>query len=193
MYIRHCGKAFRLHTDTNGWINANTFDKIYIDTSVIGMVFQHDNTYTDGSSGCNANILSNSTFQHSTGFTNGVKDVNGRRNVFFNDYIVDFTGSDVTMNITANARNTQIIGGTCTSLNFADLTPAGSETWIRDEYQGDVARIRKTVNYEDSVAMTAPSSPSTGTVRRYTKTIDSNNDGLFYKARINGAVVEVAF
>jgi len=191
MYIRHAGNCIRLKTDIDGWINANTFQNIYMDTSVIDVVFEHTGTFTQGQSGCNSNAFVNCTMQGGVGNTNGIKDVNGRRNIFVNCYVADFTGAQVTMNITANARNTHILGGTCTNLNFTDLTPAGSETWIRDEVSGDVARFRKTVNYEDIVAMTAPASPSTGTVRRYVKTIDANNDGLFEKRRLNGAVVEV--
>jgi len=189
MYIRFANNAFRLHTDTNGWINGCEFDKILADNGIVGFLFEHTGTYTDAQSGSNSNDFNNIVVQATTGTTYGFKDVNGRRNYFKNCYLADFTGAQITMNITANAKNTHIAGGTCTYLNFADLSTTGS--WIRDEFSNDFVPIRKTSQYEDQVAMTAPSSPSTGTIRRYTKTIDSNNDGWFCKARVNGAVVEV--
>lgn len=46
-------------------------------------------------------------------------------------------------------------------------------------------------NYADDKAISAPSSPATGYTRRYAKVVDSNNDGLFVKRKVNGAVVEV--
>jgi hypothetical protein len=45
--------------------------------------------------------------------------------------------------------------------------------------------------YNDDKVITIPANPSTGFTRRYAKTVDSNNDGLFVKRKINGAVVEV--
>lgn len=192
-YIRFADTGIKLHTqDTTGpFINACTFNNIFIDTTRNGIVFDHTGSYTDQLSGCNTNMFSNITYQADASTVYGIKDVNGRRNMFLNDYIVDFSGAQITCNITANARNTQIIGGTVTSLNFADLTPAGSETLIRDEYQGDTAQKRKTYNYEDAVVVSTPADPSTGTVRKYAKTVDANNDGYFMKRKVNGAIVEV--
>jgi hypothetical protein len=190
-YIRHAGSAIKLATDTNGWVNANTFRNIFIDTSTVAINFVHTGTYTDAASGCNTNMFDTITVNGSSTFTHGVKDVNGRRNMFLNCYVVDMTGAQITSNITANARNTQILGGTMTNLNFADLTPAGSETFIRDETMGDVARIRKTNNYNDFVTVSAPASPSSGIGRVYAKQIDANNDGLFIKVKKAGAITEV--
>ena len=62
---------------------------------------------------------------------------------------------------------------------------------ISDSGTGNMIIHNLPVSYEDIVAMTAPASPPTGTIRRYVKTVDANNDGLFIKRRLNGAVVEV--
>jgi hypothetical protein len=45
--------------------------------------------------------------------------------------------------------------------------------------------------YNDDKVITIPANPSTGFTRRYAKLVDANNDGLFVKRKINGAVVEV--
>lgn len=193
MYIRFAKNAFHLHTDTNSWINRNNFRNILIDNFVVAVLFEHTSTYTDGASGSNSNSFEDMTIQAIAGVTHGFKDVNGRRNMFKNCYPADFTGGQITMNISANARNTHIIGGTCTFLNFADLTPAGSETWIRDEFQGDVARLRKTYAYHDWQTQTAPGSPASGYTRLYPIAVDGNNDALAVKEKVNGSVVEVIY
>ena len=46
-------------------------------------------------------------------------------------------------------------------------------------------------NYDDEKVITAPASAASGYARRYAKQVDANNDGLFVKRKINGAVVEV--
>jgi hypothetical protein len=46
-------------------------------------------------------------------------------------------------------------------------------------------------DYEDTKIISAPANPSTGYNRRYSKQIDSNNEGVFAKMKVNGAVVEV--
>jgi hypothetical protein len=188
MYIRFANNAFRLHTDTDGWINGCVFDKIYIDNSIVGFLFEHTGVFTYHGSGSNSNSFNDITIQAITGTTHGFKDINGIRNYFKNCYPADFTGSMVTSNISSNGYDTQIKGGTMTYLNFADSSSTGS--WITDEFSGDVAPFRKTNKYHDFVETTAPSAPSVG-VRAYAKTIDSNNIGYFAKRKINGSYVEV--
>ena len=46
-------------------------------------------------------------------------------------------------------------------------------------------------NYAELTAISTPSSPATGFIRQYVKTIDSNNDGIFELRRLGGSVVEV--
>ena len=46
-------------------------------------------------------------------------------------------------------------------------------------------------NYVDDKVITAPASAASGYTRRYPKQVDSNNDALCVKRKINGAVVEV--
>jgi hypothetical protein len=46
-------------------------------------------------------------------------------------------------------------------------------------------------DYLDHKVITAPGSPASSYVRSYAKQIDSNNDGWAYKAKVNGAVVEI--
>lgn len=138
MYLRHCLNGIRLKTDTLGWCNVNAFNKIYIDTCVVGVLFEHVNAYTDASSGSNTNQFDQVLIQYSSGVTHGFKDINGRRNMFLNCNPTDFTGSAISMSISANARNTQIIGGTCTAKNFSDLQPIGSRSFIIDEFAGSV-------------------------------------------------------
>jgi hypothetical protein len=169
-------RGIKIRTDTTGWSNGDTFDNMYIEGCVVGIEFIHTGTFTTAASGGNTNHFGPMTIQAGTPSTYGIKDVNGRRNTFLNCYVVDFSGADIGCNITANAEHTEILGGTVTALNFADLSPAGKESFIRDEYQGDIAKTRKTWSYEDSVAISAPASPSTGTVIRYLKIIDANND-----------------
>jgi len=45
--------------------------------------------------------------------------------------------------------------------------------------------------HQDHKVISAPASPASGYVRIYAKQVDSNNDGLFCKVKINGAVQEV--
>lgn len=189
--IYAANKAIAINTDATGWSNASVFSGIYADTCNIFTDFVHTNAFTDAQSGANNNTWIGCTHQATTSATHGFKNVNGRRNQMINCYIADFTGAQITCNITANAKWTRIDGGSVTALNFADLTPAGYESDINDAYQGDVSRNRKSYSYNDMVAISAPASPATGTVRQYVKTIDANNDGLFEKRRLNGAVVEV--
>jgi hypothetical protein len=189
--IVNAKRGIALRTDTNGWVNASQFIGLFFDLCEIGAEWIFTGVYTDGASGCNNNTFLGCTHQGTTGTTHGFKDVNGRRNSFINCYPADFTGAQITCNITANARSTVIEGGSTTYANFDDQEPAGFKAIINDEWQGNVAYKRTTSGYHDQVAVSAPASPSTGTIRKYTKTIDANNDGQFYKARINGAVVEV--
>jgi hypothetical protein len=46
-------------------------------------------------------------------------------------------------------------------------------------------------NYLDSKVISAPASPASGYTRIYSKQVDSNNDGLFVKLKLNGAVQEI--
>ena len=198
MEITNAGKAIALRTEwdsvNGGVINGNIFSNIRITTTNIGVSFEHTGTYTSGLTGSNRNRFDNLMYQGFTSSTNGVKDVNGRDNEFNSCVVWDLSAyapSAVSCNITANAQWTRINGGALTYDNFADLSTTGNQTTVDDENLGDIKRNRKSLSYEDLVAISAPASPSTGTIRRYTKTIDSNNDGLFYKTRLNGAVVEV--
>jgi len=128
-------KAVRLATDTDGWINGSLFMGVTIHSSVIGYSCEHTGTYTDAKSGFNNNTFLGGIIQRDTITTHGVKDLNGRRNSFYNVYAADFAGAQITMNITANSKWTRISGGSLTSLNFADLTPVGFESMIDDAYQ----------------------------------------------------------
>lgn len=134
MRILYANKAFALRTDGVGWSNANTFHDIFIDSCVIGIDFVHTGTFTDGQSGCNANLFTNITVQGTASATDGIKNINGRRNVFINCYTADFAGAQVTSSISANASNTHIYGGTMTYLNFTDSSPTLS--FINDEFVG---------------------------------------------------------
>jgi hypothetical protein len=189
--IVNAKQGIAIRTDTNGFVNGCLFENVVFDLCEIGCEWIHTGVFTDGQSGGNNNTFVGGYQQYVTGTTHGFKDVNGRRNCFINCYVADFTGAAITMNITANAKYTVIIGGSCTFWNFADLEAAGFEALIKDAYQGDVAYNRKTTGYEDVIAISAPSSPSTGTVRRYTRTLDANNDKACFKERLNGAVVEI--
>lgn len=46
-------------------------------------------------------------------------------------------------------------------------------------------------DYKDDKIISAPASPATGFTRRYSKQIDSNNDGIFVKRKLGGQMVEV--
>jgi hypothetical protein len=46
-------------------------------------------------------------------------------------------------------------------------------------------------NYLDRKTITIPADPASTYTREYSKVVDSNNDALFVKQKINGAVVEV--
>lgn len=46
-------------------------------------------------------------------------------------------------------------------------------------------------SYNDVSTVAAPANPGASTVRVYAKQINANNDGLFIKEKINGAIVEV--
>jgi hypothetical protein len=185
------GKGIAIKTDGTGWSNASTFDGLFLDSGNIGVSFEHTGTFTPFASGANNNMFSNITHQAVASTTHGFKDVNGRRNTFMNDYIADFTGAQVTCNITANAADTLIMGGSTTALNFTDLSPSTTPTVIQDAFQNSVAYKRKTMSYEDNTTISAPANPATGFTRRYAKVVDANNDGLFVKRKINGAIVEV--
>jgi len=85
------------------------------------------------------------------------------------------TNSVATVTLTDNGTNTRVEG--CAAMG---------STWAN--------KIPTSVLFNDFIeqkAISAPSSPATGFVRAYPKTIDANNDGLFIKRRLNGAVVEV--
>jgi len=54
------------------------------------------------------------------------------------------------------------------------------------------ANPRATLDFElDRKTISAPADPASGYVREYPKAIDANNDAIFIKQKINGAVVEV--
>ena len=48
-------------------------------------------------------------------------------------------------------------------------------------------------DFVDRKVITAPASPASGYNRIYSKAVDANNDGLFVKEKVNGAVVEVQY
>lgn len=65
-------------------------------------------------------------------------------------------------------------------------------TDISDNGTNTIVSPNQSLAYEDlPVSATAPANPGTGKTRRYTRTIDANNDGLFVKRKINGVIVEV--
>lgn len=47
-------------------------------------------------------------------------------------------------------------------------------------------------NYDDWSTITIPADPAASTIRQYAKAVDANNDGQFYKTKVNGTIVEVA-
>jgi hypothetical protein len=191
--VYSAGKAIAIKTDTNGWSNGSIYDGLFLDACNIAVSFEHTGVFTAFVSGANNNQFSNIIHQAVASTTHGFKDVNGRRNMFLNDYVADFTGAQITMNITANAANTMILGGSATALNFADLSPVTTPTVIRDAYQDDVAYRRKTLSYEDQGIITIPADPASGYIRTYPKATDANNDSLYMKAKQQGAVAELNF
>jgi hypothetical protein len=152
----------------------------------------------------NANSFFNNRNQADSNALYGYKNITGKYNSFFHNYIYDLPNGSVSSNILSSAQSTLIVGGFMdhTEVGGATFTDAGVGT-IR--ITGDIgingmkvptveaATSMKNNGYTDFVAMSAPASPSTGTIRQYAKTVDANNDGFFRKVRVNGAVVEVEF
>jgi hypothetical protein len=102
-------------------------------------------------------------------------------------YAIDFSGTPTLLTNSVIAFNA--CGGNRTgAINRASLPGATCEIFGNT---ADTTRYSFQDFQEDRI-VTAPSDPVAGFVRRYPKTIDANNDGLFYKTKVNGAVVEVA-
>ncbi len=57
---------------------------------------------------------------------------------------------------------------------------------------GDTVQPYLFEDFINSRIISAPADPAAGFIRYYPKTVDANNDGFFYKSKVNGAVVEVA-
>jgi len=49
----------------------------------------------------------------------------------------------------------------------------------------------KNESYNDYKVISAPADPAAGYTRAYPKTIDANNEGMYVKMEINGAIQEV--
>jgi hypothetical protein len=145
----------------------------------------------------NRNLFENFIAEHNNraNALYGVKDVIGRDNLFLHCKIWDIlqTASYHTCTITANADHTVIFGGIMRQVGWP--TDNLSTSTVVYDMWGDGTIYSgvpyTTDNYRDDKVMTAPASPGTGYIRQYSKVVDSNNDGRFYKAKINGAVVEV--
>lgn len=192
-YIGNVGTAISLNTTGTGWINGNVFDNLIVDGGENVAVFTHTSTFTANQSGCNRNRFENILYQTVASSQYGYKDVNGKDNEFNGCMVWDLTANNaagISMNITANASFTKINGGMVTADNFADL---GTDTMIDDHTIGLTRLNARFSSYTDVKTISAPSSPATGYNRLYAKAIDSNNNGLFAKEKVNGAVVEVQY
>lgn len=184
------GTAIKLLCDgSTSFVNANTISNMNINGATIFIDFQLANSGTS----INVNNFYDIRGQCKSNVTNGAKNVTGKYNTFDHCYFYDMSlnGAAVSMSILSSAQSTLIKGGFVDHQNYSD---SGVGTIRIDGdlgINGMELPVLKNNSYHDLKAIAAPSSPATGIVRKYTKTIDSNNDGLFYKARINGAVVEV--
>ncbi len=190
--IINAGTGILLKCDgSTSFVNANSICHNNMNFCKIFFDFQLANSGVK----INANLFLDNRLQSDANVDYGFKNVTGSYNSFIHNYVYDMNldGTATSMNILSSALNTIIIGGFVTHQNFVDSTSPVNTIRMEGGIGINGLQVPVLVNnsYHDMNVISAPSSPSTGTVRRYSKTIDSNNDGNFYKARINGAVVEV--
>jgi hypothetical protein len=124
-------------TATNAWINSNYIKSNLIFGAKTAFVdFDQQASYS-GSNGMHRNRFEYNLLQATNGTdaTTGFRNIRHKDNQFIGNYVVDFSGSQITSNIHTDAQNTTIDGGTLTSLNFADSSTTQT-TKIRDETYG---------------------------------------------------------
>ena len=120
------------------------------------------------------------------------------KNVVSGNYCFDSQGTATqTYGISegaATVNNNYIHNNTCWGNTTSPILKSGANTVAALNYL--TTKYTQTSpltfsDYQELTAISAPSSPATGFIRYYPKTIDANNDALYYKTRLNGAVIEV--
>jgi hypothetical protein len=136
MLINYCRYGIVLNNDSTGtstFININIFDNITMYGCEVFIDFKMDTAYITDTNGFHRNRFYNITMQRTSSYTlYGVKNIAHKDNTFFGCYPVDFSGSQISSNIAADASGTIIIGGTMTSINFVDASTA-ADTFIQDQ------------------------------------------------------------
>ncbi len=155
--VTHAKYVFKFNTTDNGWVNNNRFVNILGDRCEYLMHFAHSGTFTFGLSGCCGNHFENcdlQSFATDPQTLGGIIGVNGEYNTFVNCKVWDLEAANsgaIMMSITANARDTTIIGGILTYLNFDD---DGLGTKIIDNWQGIYSKAP--VNLYNTLNITVP-------------------------------------
>jgi hypothetical protein len=161
---------------------AGNFEKVMVTGNRI-----HDNSSgsTGGFSGIHvsvsgAGLLNNCTF---VGNTINDSSVASKKQ----QYGIDVTGATASTNFTNSViANNGLHGNLTGAINMTNI--AASNVVFGNT--GDTTIYRFNDFAEDRI-VSAPADPAAGFARRYAKVIDANNDGLFVKRKINGAVIEV--
>ncbi len=111
--IQNAGKVFHLKSAGSGFVNGNLMRGFFMDTCVIGVLFDTPWTGIGSSGPIDHNWFEDFLMEGNFGtvFTHGFKDMNGGRNVFKDCFCMDFNNTQITMNISQYASNTMIIGG----------------------------------------------------------------------------------
>jgi hypothetical protein len=145
--VVHANYAIHLLTATLSWINSNLFENIYANQCKYLVFFEHTSTFTNQTSGSNANNFINCYMQSSAAGTGipqalgGIANVNGFWNIFNHCVIWDIAAANAsaaTLTITANAQYTTVVGGLLTYQNYSDL---GISTTVVGTYpQGTISK-----------------------------------------------------
>jgi hypothetical protein len=116
------------------------------------------------SNGFHRNRFTNITNQVTspTYTTHGVKDIRHKDNIFIGVYCADFTGTQITSNIHADATGTMIFGGTMTALNFTDSS-SSVESMIQDGF----VRTRFTRLTTGTLDLQPPADPANSIISLY--------------------------
>lgn len=87
------------------------------------------------------------------------------------------------------------VGGTLTGSDKQIILPvlAGNDSPAFLTVANAFTNSNSFDNFLDQKVISAPANPAASYLRLYPKTVDANNEGLFVKEKVNGAVVEVQY